>query len=361
MLTATYKSVPYYMSIDFSDEDLLLGFKLHNRPFYVSGYVREQRVHQILIENGSVVNIMSKSTMRQLGILIDELLNSKLASNPPILCYVPLSRCKKRGSLFMESPKGLKVGDIKLLKESFTTPLTKITKEEIKIDLMEVNLAQRWTEDGFNPKAYKLMAKAGYDFTTHAGFKSLKIHEQQKLSLTQKKLLREGHAIPVSRKGLRYKSSESVNITRKRKKKAVDNNHITIVEVDNMEEKRGEGETSCHHITIVEESEIETPEEGVKDVPQSLEDGDQSTIDELKEMNLGTIEEPQETFINASLSSKEEDKYASLLTEYRDIFAWSYKEMPEIDPKVAVHHLVIKQGYRSIKQGQRHFRPKLIP
>ncbi|KAA0067522.1 ty3-gypsy retrotransposon protein [Cucumis melo var. makuwa] len=62
--TATYKSAPYCMSIHFSNEDFLLGSKLHNRPLYVSGCVREQRVDQILINNGSDANIMSKSTMR---------------------------------------------------------------------------------------------------------------------------------------------------------------------------------------------------------------------------------------------------------------------------------------------------------
>ncbi|KAL0539474.1 hypothetical protein IC582_023686 [Cucumis melo] len=51
----------------------------------------------------------------------------------------------------------------------------------------------------------------------------------------------------------------------------------------------------------------------------------------------------------------------SLLTEYKDIFAWLYKEMPRLDPKVAVHHLAIKPGYRPIKQAQRRFRPELIP
>ncbi|KAA0058832.1 uncharacterized protein E6C27_scaffold803G00300 [Cucumis melo var. makuwa] len=51
----------------------------------------------------------------------------------------------------------------------------------------------------------------------------------------------------------------------------------------------------------------------------------------------------------------------SLLTGYRDIFSWLYKEMLGLDPKVAVHHLVIKPGYRPIKQAQRRFRPKLIP
>ncbi|KAL4022918.1 hypothetical protein IC575_016664 [Cucumis melo] len=51
----------------------------------------------------------------------------------------------------------------------------------------------------------------------------------------------------------------------------------------------------------------------------------------------------------------------SFLTEYKYIFAWSYKEMPGLDPKVAVHHLAIKLGYRPVKQAQRHFLPELIP
>ncbi|KAA0054408.1 uncharacterized protein E5676_scaffold2750G00330 [Cucumis melo var. makuwa] len=59
----------------------------------------------------------------------------------------------------------------------------------------------------------------------------------------------------------------------------------------------------------------------------------QFTIDELKEVKLGIVEEPYPTFISASLFSEEEVKYMSLLTEYRDIFAWSYKEMPGLDPK----------------------------
>ncbi|KAA0064145.1 hypothetical protein E5676_scaffold2030G00030 [Cucumis melo var. makuwa] len=51
----------------------------------------------------------------------------------------------------------------------------------------------------------------------------------------------------------------------------------------------------------------------------------------------------------------------SLLTKYRNIFAWSYKEIPRLNQNVAVHHLTIKPGYLLIKQAQRHFRPKLIP
>ncbi|TYK08098.1 ty3-gypsy retrotransposon protein [Cucumis melo var. makuwa] len=67
-----------FISISFSDEDLLLRSKLHNRPLYVSGYVQEQKLNQILIDNGSTVNILPKSTMNQLGISVEELSNSKL-------------------------------------------------------------------------------------------------------------------------------------------------------------------------------------------------------------------------------------------------------------------------------------------
>ncbi|KAL0284682.1 UNVERIFIED_CONTAM: hypothetical protein Scaly_2841500 [Sesamum calycinum] len=34
--------------------------------------------------------------------------------------------------------------------------------------------------------------------------------------------------------------------------------------------------------------------------------------------------------------------------------------MPRLDPKIAVHHLLVKKGARPIKQGQRTFRPELI-
>ncbi|TYJ97447.1 ty3-gypsy retrotransposon protein [Cucumis melo var. makuwa] len=74
---------------------------------------------------------VSTSTIKSM-ILMDE-----KTSNPPILRYVPLSRRKKGESLFVESAQGLKVGDIEVLKETFTTQLTKITKQEIKIDLIE--------------------------------------------------------------------------------------------------------------------------------------------------------------------------------------------------------------------------------
>ncbi|KAL0405771.1 UNVERIFIED_CONTAM: hypothetical protein Slati_3891000 [Sesamum latifolium] len=45
-------------TITFTNEDLLLGSKPHNRPLFVVGYVREQKVNRILIDGGSAVNIL---------------------------------------------------------------------------------------------------------------------------------------------------------------------------------------------------------------------------------------------------------------------------------------------------------------
>ena len=54
------------------------------------------------------------------------------ASKPPILCYIPLSRRKKGESLFAKCLKNLKVESVKILKESFTSPLTKMDKGKAK-------------------------------------------------------------------------------------------------------------------------------------------------------------------------------------------------------------------------------------
>ncbi|KAM1358731.1 hypothetical protein ACFX15_044968 [Malus domestica] len=65
-------------AIHFTDEDLLLGSKPHNHPLFVSGYVREHKVNRMLVDGGSAINIMPKSTMTTIGIKADELSLSRL-------------------------------------------------------------------------------------------------------------------------------------------------------------------------------------------------------------------------------------------------------------------------------------------
>ncbi|KAM2835937.1 hypothetical protein PS2_032801 [Malus domestica] len=65
-------------AIHFTYEDLLLGSKPYNRHLFVSGYVREHRVNRMLVDGGSAINIMPKSTMTTIAIKADELSLSRL-------------------------------------------------------------------------------------------------------------------------------------------------------------------------------------------------------------------------------------------------------------------------------------------
>ncbi|KAL0302412.1 UNVERIFIED_CONTAM: hypothetical protein Scaly_3033400, partial [Sesamum calycinum] len=154
-------------TITFTDEDLLLGSKPHNRPLFVAGYVREQKVNRILIDGGSAVNILPKSQTTAQGIC---------ALNP-------------------EEEGG---------------------QEALAID-----------EKGFDPKAFKLLIKAGDDPKEKLNLGKLPPEATSKklhgLNATQIMLKEKGHAIQDSRVGLGFTPPKPVRITIKR----VNSNYIS--------------------------------------------------------------------------------------------------------------------------------------
>ncbi|KAL0420283.1 UNVERIFIED_CONTAM: hypothetical protein Slati_3051200, partial [Sesamum latifolium] len=64
--------------ITFTDKNMFLGSKPHDRPLFIVGYIREQKVNRILIDGGSIFNILPLRILKELGIPIDELSNSRL-------------------------------------------------------------------------------------------------------------------------------------------------------------------------------------------------------------------------------------------------------------------------------------------
>ena len=78
MLQQTQECYMCSPNLTFTNEDWLLGSKLQNRPLYVFGYAREQKIDCILINEGLAVNILPKMTMRRLGLTIEELSHSGL-------------------------------------------------------------------------------------------------------------------------------------------------------------------------------------------------------------------------------------------------------------------------------------------
>ncbi|KAI0513357.1 hypothetical protein KFK09_009374 [Dendrobium nobile] len=94
----------------------------------------------------------------------------------------------------------------------------------------------------------------------------------------------------------------------------------------------------------------------VRDAPPELEEEIKSTVDELKEINLGTDDDPRPIFISALLSESETQDLIQLFPEFRDCFAWTYDEMPGLPAEVAVHKLGVWPDAIHVKQAPRRMR-----
>ena len=85
-----------------------------------------------------------------------------------------------------------------------------------------------------------------------------------------------------------------------------------------------------------------------------------SAVEEpTKEINLGSENDPRTVIISLNLNSEEESALIQVLKEYKDTFAWTYEDMPGLDPALMEHRLPIKPGAKAIKQKLRRLHPKM--
>ena len=73
---------------------------------------------------------------------------------------------------------------------------------------------------------------------------------------------------------------------------------------------------------------MEASENIVEEPPSNL-----PTEDSVQKIDLGTPDNPRPVFISKNIKDDELPEYVSFLREFVDYFAWSYAEMPGLDPK----------------------------
>ena len=61
--------------------------------------------------------------------------------------------------------------------------------------------------------------------------------------------------------------------------------------------------------------------------------------DEIIAINLCTEKDPCLVQIESMLSSEERKYLIALLKDFKDVFAWSYEDMPGIDPEIVQHRI----------------------
>ncbi|KAM2013819.1 hypothetical protein TB1_024868 [Malus domestica] len=97
------------------------------------------------------------------------------------------------------------------------------------------------------------------------------------------------------------------------------------------------------------------PFDKIRAAPAELEDHRPLVKDPLEEINVGTADDPRLLFISALLPQQMKVEFRTLLTEFKDCFAWSYHEMPGLDRALVEHELRIKPGFKPFRQPPRRF------
>ena len=77
-------------------------------------------------------------------------------------------------------------------------------------------------------------------------------------------------------------------------------------------------------------------------------------MEDLEEFPIG---EPEKIVrVGSQLVPTQKKKLISFLYENKDVFAWSYKDMPGISPLVIVHKLKENPHFKPVQQRQRGYR-----
>ena len=80
----------------------------------------------------------------------------------------------------------------------------------------------------------------------------------------------------------------------------------------------------------------------------------------LETINLGNDENPHIIKIGSTLNGKERKDIQELLIEFQEVFAWSYEDIPKIDPKIAQHHIDTHDHMVPAKQKLRRMRTEWL-
>ena len=72
-------------------------------------------------------------------------------------------------------------------------------------------------------------------------------------------------------------------------------------------------------------------------------------MDEITTVNIGTEEDPRPVQIGSTLSLEERERLVALLKDFKDVFAWSYEDMPGIDPEIVQHRIPLDPEARPVK------------
>ena len=76
----------------------------------------------------------------------------------------------------------------------------------------------------------------------------------------------------------------------------------------------------------------------------------QTIASQLEEVDLGTTNKPRPVNVAKELPDEEKKAMVALLTDFRDVFAWSYEDMRGLDPQLYQHQIHLSADAKPIAQ-----------
>jgi len=76
-------------------------------------------------------------------------------------------------------------------------------------------------------------------------------------------------------------------------------------------------------------------------------------------LDLSEGDEKKEVKIGTSMKKEVKEELCVLLKEFRDVFAWSYNDMPGLDTDIVQHKLPLKPECPLVRQKLRRMKPEM--
>ena len=98
-------------------------------------------------------------------------------------------------------------------------------------------------------------------------------------------------------------------------------------------------------------------------IPSSdaFKEGNMTDISPTIKIDISTNSEiVEEVMLGPSCSPEEIEAYTTLFQEFHDIFAWSYIEMPSLDPSIMEHHIDTWPDVAPVRQKQQPIHPSKV-
>jgi len=82
-------------------------------------------------------------------------------------------------------------------------------------------------------------------------------------------------------------------------------------------------------------------------------------LNDTEAVNLGDADNVRETKISIHIEPNVREELIKTLVEFKDVFAWSYDDMPGLRTKLVVHKLPTDPAYPPVKQKLRKFKTEM--